>query len=275
MVLRLKGWRAWLGIVACVALHALAVFAAYAEGAGRMAQSAPAPRLVLWAWSRSDDLSFLARTPAPHAIDVAFLSGELLLQPSGLHVHPRLRPLRLPSDIERTAVAFVDVSRRHRRPLSAADIERLATRLRALPLMRDAERLQLNFEAVHSRRGEWQALVSALRRQMPAHQHLDAAVLADWCMDPAFAPADVERVVPMLYRLGPRSPALERVLSGAALFPSPACGDAIGIATDELERVALPLLARARWIYVFGPQTWTDARTARVQAHLAPVLGAR
>ena len=233
------------------------------------------PRLILWAWSRSDDLSFLARTPAPHAIDVAYLSGELLLQPNGLRVHPRLRPLRLPSHIERTAVAFMDVSRRYHRPLTSADIERLARRLRALPLMRDAERVQLNFEAVHSRRGEWQALATELRRQMPAQQHLDAAVLADWCMDPAFAPTDVERVVPMLYRLGPRSPALQRILAGAARFPSRACGDALGIATDELDRVALPALAAARWIYVFGPQSWTDARTESVQAHLAPVLGPR
>ncbi len=205
-------------------------------------------------------------------IDVAYLSGELLLQSNGLRVNPRLRALRLPADIERTAVAFVGASRRYRRPLSPADIERLAARLQALPLMRDAERIQLNFEAAHSRRGEWQALVSELRRQMPARQHLDAAVLADWCMDPTFAPRDVERVVPMLYRLGPPSPALERVLKGVASFPSPACGEAMGIATDELDLVALPALARARWIYVFGAQIWTDARTARVQAHLAPVL---
>ena len=53
------------------------------------------PRLVLWAWSRSDDLSFLAKLPAPdgRVPDVAFLSGEILIGPSGMQVRPRLRRL--------------------------------------------------------------------------------------------------------------------------------------------------------------------------------------
>ena len=247
---------------------------ALATGSAAADPAAATPQRVLWAWSRSDDMSFLAR-PDMRGIGVAYLSGEILLRRDGLRVQPRVRPLRLPRDVERTAVIYLEVSRAFRRVLDDDDVRRLAARVRRLPLVRDADRVQLNFEAVQSRRPLWDALVAELRRQMPPAQALDVAVLADWCMDPAFAPAGVDRVVPMLYRLGPLSPALSRVLDGAAPFPAAACRVAVGIATDEPHVVAPRVLAPARIVYIFSPGAWTAAGLREAEAALVaePSIG--
>jgi hypothetical protein len=252
-----------LGLMAAwLACQALAMAPAAAEAASTT------PQRVLWAWSRSDDMSFLARADM-QGIGVAYLSGEILLRRDGVRVLPRVRPLRLPRDVERTAVIYLEVSRGFRERLDDEAVRRLAGRVRRLPLVRDADRVQLNFEAVQSRRPLWDALVAELRRQLPPTQALDVAVLADWCMDPRFAPAGVDRTVPMLYRLGPLSPALARVLDGTASFPAAACRDALGIATDELELAAPRALARARRVYLFSPGAWTAQRLLEVEAVLA------
>jgi hypothetical protein len=246
-----EGALAWCVTLMCVLLHA---------GAASASPATPdvhEPQRVLWAWSRSNDLSFLAGADT-RGVGVAYLSGEILLRPDGLRVQPRVRSLRLPRHVERTAVIYLEVSRGFRQVLDDDDVRRLAGRVRGLPLVRDADRVQLNFEAVQSRRPLWDALVAELRRQLPPAQALDVAVLADWCMDPAFAPAGVDRVVPMLYRLGPLSPALSRVLDGAAPFPAAACRDAVGIATDEPGLASPLLLSRARRVYIFSASPWTS-----------------
>lgn len=225
---------------------------------------------MLWAWSLSHDMSFLAR-PDLTDIGVAYLSGEILLRRDGLRVQPRVRPLRLPRHVERTAVIYLEVAHAFRQVLGVDDVRRLAGQVRRLPLVRDADRVQLNFEAVHSRRPLWDALVAELRRQLPPTQALDVAVLADWCMERSFAPAGVDRVVPMLYRLGPPTPALSRVLEGAVPFPAAACRGAVGIATDELERVSPRLLAQSRWVYIFSASAWT----AQSFDDLSALVGAR
>ena len=223
------------------------------------------PTFVLWAWSHSDDLRFLAGLPSADRVmpAVAYLAGEIIVRAPVIQLRPRTRTLRLPSqghadrDLgERTAVVYVEFGRQHRRPLGDGEMVGLAASIRAMPLVRDAARLQLNFEAVQSRRPDWSALVAELRSQMPARQQLDVAVLADWCMDVEFAPAGVDRVVPMLYRLGRVSPALAQVLSGAERFPAAACGDSIGVSTDELAQVGRKLLLGAKRIYVFVPGAW-------------------
>ncbi len=210
---------------------------------------------------------------------VAFLSGEILLGADGMQVHPRLRPLRLPHPrspdtgaFERTAVVYVEIARQYRAPLGSRRIAKLAQRIRALPLVRDAHRLQLNFEAVESRRADWYALVASLRSQMPATQQLDVTALADWCMHEEFAPSGVDRVVPMLYSLGPFSPALARVLDGTSAFPAKACRDSIGVTADALLSLPPDLILGSDRLYVFESAPWDAQRYERLVRSLSELV---
>ena len=161
-------------------------------------------------------------------------------------------------------MVYVEIARHYRSQLGPQRIAALVQRIRALPLVRDAQRLQLNFEAVESRRADWYALVAALRAQMPATQRLDVTALADWCMHEDFLPRSVDRVVPMLYSLGPVSPALSRVLDGTQPFPASICNASLGVTADTLMNVSYGLISRADRLYVFSSDAWQAQRYERL-----------
>src|SRR5271166_2715393 len=52
-------------------------------------QAAPAARLTLWAWERSEDLRYLS-----HNVRVAYLAGSIYLEPQPV-LRSRMQPLRV------------------------------------------------------------------------------------------------------------------------------------------------------------------------------------
>ena len=227
----------------------------------------PASRLVLWAWTRSENLSFVR----PDEFEVAYLAGEILVRPGRVLVNPRRRPLRLPAGVTRIAVVYLDVARRVRAPLNDQDIALLARRVLSMPLVRDAERLQLNFEGAASRVPDWRRLMRALRVQMRASQTLETSVLASWCMDASFVAPQATRLVPMLFRLGSVDPPLQRVLRGVSAFPAAACRGSAGVALDELDLVSREFMAAVPVLYVFSGAPWSPAALRALRAwHSTP-----
>ena len=62
------------------------------------------PSLILWAWERPTDLTFIDR----NRIAVAFLARTIHLQGNDVFTRPRLQPLKLPEGVTVVAVARVE-----------------------------------------------------------------------------------------------------------------------------------------------------------------------
>src|SRR5205807_9485411 len=62
------------------------------------------PRVVLWAWERPTDLTFIN----PSQTAVAFLARTIYLQGNEAVTRPRLQPLKLPEGVTVVAVARVE-----------------------------------------------------------------------------------------------------------------------------------------------------------------------
>src|SRR6266849_7793022 len=118
------------------------------------------PPLVLWAWDRDDDLSFIdIRDTA-----VAYLAATVILRGETVLLTPRHHPLAPPQGTRLIAVAHVEVD--HYEPPVVSDAQALAfaETLAALRATRPGEFLQIDFEATSSQRAFFLKAVAALRQ---------------------------------------------------------------------------------------------------------------
>ena len=87
------------------------------------------PPLVLWAWDRDDDLSFIdIRDTA-----VAYLAATVILRGESVFLAPRYHPLAPPKGSRLVAVAHIEVDRHEPPVVSDAQARDLAATLAALP----------------------------------------------------------------------------------------------------------------------------------------------
>jgi hypothetical protein len=121
------------------------------------------PALVLWAWDRDDDLSFIdIRDTA-----VAYLAATVILRGETVLLTPRHHPLAPPQGTRLIAVAHVEVDRYEPPVMSDAQALAFAETLAALRAIRPGEFLQIDFEATASQRAFFVQAVAALRERLP------------------------------------------------------------------------------------------------------------
>lgn len=197
------------------------------------------PRIILWAWERPEDLSFLN----PKNAGVAFLARTVTVADGRLHAIPRLQPLRVPPTTYLIAVVRIEAGLPPLPPERAVaqDIAHVLT----LPGIRA---LQIDFDARKSER-EWYA---SLLRDLHSTLKLPLTItaLTSWCeSDGWIRNLPVADAVPMLFQMGPG----ERWRGGD--FAIPLCRSSVGLSTAELP-AAIP---RARRLYFFYPQRWNAA----------------
>jgi hypothetical protein len=121
------------------------------------------PALVLWAWDRDDDLSFIdIRDTA-----VAYLAATVILRGKSVFLTPRHHPLATPQGTRLIAVAHVEVDRYEPPVMSDAQALAFAETLAALRAIRPGEFLQIDFEATASQRAFFVQAVAALRERLP------------------------------------------------------------------------------------------------------------
>ncbi len=215
----------------------------------------PAP-LVLWAWERPEDLSFID----PAHVEVAYLAATVKLTPAGFQIQPRRQPLTLPAHTRTIAVFRIEslpdsVSLPATYPL-AMQIANLAPGLDT----------QIDFDARLSERLWYRDFLFDLRRTLPPHSTLSITALASWCIEGSWlSTLPVDEAVPMLFRMGITRPADARIAAWSAL-DAPTCSTSIGIATDEPH----PPLDLARRTYLFSRSRWTSATVAQYEKELHP-----
>ena len=200
------------------------------------------PTIIPWAWERAEDLRFTGS-----GATVAWYAGIITLDGARVRVEPRRNPLQLASGTHRIAVIRIETKRA---TLDEAQLE--ATLAAVRRLHRNAEELQIDFDATRSERGFYRALLVALRREIDTR--LSITALASWCLgDRWMSDLPIDEAVPMLFRMGHDEREVRARLGER--FPEPRCRASAGISLDE----PLPRIPRVARIWIFNPNRWTEA----------------
>jgi hypothetical protein len=219
----------------------LMVMAIYSTSCRRAPDPLPGfPRIVLWAWERPENLSYIV----PKATGVAYLAETITLRNGEFSRRPRLQPLWVPEHTPLIAVVRVES-----RGGDFPDVETVAAQIARIAKKAPIRAIQIDFDARASEHAYYRQLLSALRRQVPQNVPLEMTALVSWCeRDDWIHNLPVVDAVPMFFRMGvdPHS-TRERLRE-------PLCGFSIGISTDEFY-VKVP---RGRRVFVFSDRLWTE-----------------
>ena len=213
------------------------------------------PALVLWAWERPENLSFIdVRTTG-----VASLEGTAVIAPNGsVAMRMRTQSLAVPAGSAVLAVVRVETSLGHA-PLA---LEPLLSELAAVARLPNISGIQIDFDARRSERSFYQKLLEALaeRTSIP----ISITALASWCEGDRWVDgAPVAEAVPMFFRMGVGESRDMRI-------NSPLCRSSIGLSLDEPWPMRRPVGIQR--VYLFDPQPWTPESYARA---VQSVLGWR
>jgi len=207
------------------------------------------PPVILWAWERPENLTFLD----PQKTGVAFLAKTITLRDGKTVVKPRLQPLQLARDTKLIAVVRIETDRAS---LSSAQLEQTA---HEISLLSGVSAVQIDFDATVSERDFYRKLLQRVRDELSPSVGLSITALASWCAgDNWIADLPVDEAVPMLFRMGVERRQFQRRLESGQPFEASICRNSAGVSTDE------PLTVSAvNRLYLFNPQPWTSDSFAR------------
>ena len=210
------------------------------------------PSVMLWAWERPEDLTFLDS----HKYGVAFLAQTLTLKGDEVIFNPRHQPLKVPPETKMMAVTRIESQKiTGQRPALSANQRQQLVKL----ILRTSERgrvaaIQIDFDALVSEREFYRALLQDLRAQLPDNVPLSMTALASFCIgDRWLDDLPVDEAVPMIFRMGADDRTVKNMLTGGDDFREPLCQRSYGIATDE--PVDLKFKSSRR-VYVFNTRSW-------------------
>lgn len=205
---------------------------------------------VLWAWDRPEDLRFLK---GRRDVAVAYFAADIELHEQHIVARRRGAHLRLAQDTPRFPLVHVR-NARGRRPKGGPDqVAQLAEAI--VSARRDADHLQIDWEAPATVRGFYAEVIAAVRRRLPAGAKLSATALVSWCQGDRWLDGlPVDEVVPMFFRMGPNGELYWRRHIDPKSGARPPCDGPFGLALDEPRRPP----PRAGQIYLFNPRPWRE-----------------
>lgn len=237
---------AWLSIGACLA----------GAGCGKTLRDGTEPDLYLWAWQRTEDLSFID----PAKTKLALWIATLTLDERGLDVDARRNPVRYPSGTEIVAVVRIEAT-----PYFDDSIhERIADEIAGLVEPLGAPEVQIDFDATASQRDFYGRLLGDLRARLPGRR-LSITALASWCFgDRWIGGLPIDSAVPMYYRMGLDGNRIRHDLSSRRQIPASICRDNAGYSLDEPDMPPV----RAGRVFVFNPEPWNEKRLSETRRKL-------
>jgi hypothetical protein len=233
---------------------------ATAHGSSRADKMSRFPRVILWAWERRENLSFID----PDKTAVAYLACTLDLDGDRVRIRPRFQPLTVPPRTTLIAVVRIEDDRQAPPTLSASQRVR-AARIIAGFANASTAAIQIDFDALRSGRAFYRDLLADVRSRLPAAIPLSMTALASWCLDDDWISGlPVDEAVPMLYRMGPDARAITAYLRGGGEFGPASSRNSIGLSLDAQ---ISGLGAAGKRVYLFSPHPWTAeaVRKALVQ----------
>ena len=232
-------------------LGALALSFGGSTSASIVPPAARAPAVMVWAWERREDLSFVD----PRRVGVAYLARSVQLRDADVLVRPRMQPLRVPDGTTLVPVVHVE-SDRERPPRRSESQQRDLVGAIAAAATDRILQVQVDFDATLSERSFYRDVLVALRERLPASIGLSITALASWCVhDGWLSGLPIDEAVPMLFRMGVDDRRVRAHLDSGRDFRPGVCRRAVGLATDE----AFPARTWAdRRVYVFHPRSWSS-----------------
>jgi len=216
--------------------------------ASRTETRALQPAIILWAWERPEDLSFID----PHQTGVAYLAKTIFLRGQGVLAKPRLQPLAIPPGTTVIPVVRIESDSDSQPTLSYEQAQAAATEISQLTGLPNVLTVQVDFDATTSQRNFYRTLLSELRKQIPPATKISITALGSWCQgDNWLSGLPIDEAVPMLFRMGVDRNAILARLAGYGFQATP-CESSAGIATDE----HIDNLPRVSRLYVFNPDGW-------------------
>jgi Protein of unknown function (DUF3142) len=209
------------------------------------------PKVILWAWERPEDLSFIN----PREVAVAFLARTLYMRDEKAVVRPRLQPLSVAQGTNLIAVVRIESDRARRPSLSLEQRARVVSAIAEVARGGTVSAIQIDFDARLSERDFYRDLLFDLRSELPPATRLSITALASWCIhDDWLAGLPIDEAVPMLFRLGvDHDQVVEHLKTGGDFRPTP-CRYSLGVSTDE----PLSRLPSGRRVYAFNPRAWSQ-----------------
>jgi hypothetical protein len=267
----LRGGRYAVTVLVLMAVVAGASFLLRFVGRNRpgisAATSAPAsstldrlPKIMLWAWERPEDLSFIN----PDEIGVAFLAKTIYVNGGRVESRPRLQPLRVPDSTALVAVVRIESGSGPAAQTPNPDqIDGIAAQIAELAHMaRKVSAIQIDFDARKSERDFYRALLQELRKRLPAELPLSITALASWCIyDDWIGDLPVDEAVPMLFRMGVDDRQVRLHLEAGGEFQPRISQGSLGISTEE----SLASLPPGRRLYVFIPKKWSEEAVREIE----------
>ena len=172
------------------------------------------PPVILWAWERPENLTFLD----PQKTGVAFLAKTITLRGGKTVVKPRLQLLQLAPGTKLIAVVRIETDRAS---LSSAQLEQTAHEISSLS---GVSVVQIDFDAGVSERDFYRKLLLRVREELSPSAGLSITALASWCAgDNWIADLPVDEAVPMLFRMGVERPQFQRRLESGQPFDASIC----------------------------------------------------
>lgn len=222
------------------------------------------PPVVLWAWERPEDLTFLD----PERFGVAFLAQTLVLNGDEVVFRPRRQPLKVSPTTKLIAVTRVESSKttRTRAALSDVQMEKLVSLIVKTQQLENVTAVQLDFDATKSERVFYRKLLEQLRVVLPKHVPLSMTALASFCLgDRWLDELPVDEVVPMIFRMGLDNEKIKSFLAAGNDFQEPLCRSSYGVALDEPVKVSF---VPPRRLYVFNSKAWSAEDVSSLKARM-------
>jgi hypothetical protein len=219
------------------------------------------PHVMLWAWERREDLSFIH----PREAGVAYLALTLRLSGDRVVIRPRRQPLIVPPDAVMIPVARIETDWHSAPAMSPGQCAEAARAIARLADYSPAA-IQVDFDATRSQRVFYRDLLTDLRRRLPDSIPMSITALASWCLyDDWITDLPVDEAVPMLFRMEADSEAVAAYLRRGGDFVPAISRSSVGIALDE-PAIRAPA---ARRVYLFSPRAWTREEAASAIAKVA------
>lgn len=212
----------------------------------------PLPQVILWAWERPEDLTFLDS----EQFGVAFLSQTLVLEGNEVVFRPRRQPLKVSPATKLVAVTRIESTKTtgERVALSPAQTATLVSLILKTLDLKNVSAIQIDFDAAKSEREFYRELLIKVRESLPNHVPLSMTALASFCLgDRWLQDLPVDEAVPMVFRMGLDSQGIRSFLASGNDFREPLCRSSYGIALDEPVNMNLE---SARRVYVFNNRPW-------------------
>lgn len=209
---------------------------------------ANAPTYHLWAWRRTEDLSFIE----PESVRAAIWTATIFVEGDEVAVERRTVPVTYPIGTTIVAVARLEVRGVYGVDMAKAVAAAISTEGAAFHPVE----YQVDFDARNSQRPFYRLLLTELRGLI-GDADLSITALASWCQfDNWISALPIDSAVPMVYRLGARRESVVARLRTERAFREPLCAGNVGYSADE----PVVWLAGLERVFLFHPQPWTRER---------------